>query len=197
MRTKEGDKENDILNGAIKVFAEQGFFSAKIHKIAETADVAAGTVYLYFNNKEEILLKIFDQVWGQWFEIMEKIYKRSDIDSIEKFNSAIDAIFDYFTSNPSLALVFVNEQNRLAANNQYFTKYYDKTIAIIEKVFIDGVKSNIFNENVNVRVFSTFFFGGMRYLLHQWAQDQSRVMLSEIRHNAKLIMLHGVAHCKK
>ena len=193
MRTKEGDKEKDILKAAITVFASVGYFEAKIHRIADAADVATGTVYLYFSNKEKILLKIFDSVWSELFTIMEHIYKRKDITSIEKFNSAIDAIFDYFISNPSLAVVFVNEQNHLAAKSHDFTTYYSKTLSIIERVFEEGVKTGLFNENVNIPVFSSFFFGGMRFLLSQWARDKNKYPLAEIRQNAKMIMLHGVA----
>ncbi len=193
MRTKEGNKEKAIIDAAISVFAGVGYFDAKIHRIADKADVATGTVYLYFGNKEKILLKIFDSVWSELFTIMERNYKRHDINSVEKFNGAIDAIFDYFTSNPSLALVFVNEQNHIASKSHHFTSYYEKTLAIIDSVFEEGVKTGLFNENVTTPIFSSFFFGGMRFLLHQWAYHKNKFALSDIRQNAKLIMLHGVA----
>jgi len=57
MRTKEGNKEQAIVTAAINVFASVGYFDAKIHRIADNADIATGTVYLYFSNKEKILLK--------------------------------------------------------------------------------------------------------------------------------------------
>jgi len=103
---------------------------------------------------------------------MDRIYKRNDMDSIEKFNCSIDAIFDYFASNAALAVVFVNEQNHIAAKNRHFTNYYAKTLAIIDRVFEEGVKNALFNENVTIPVFSSFFFGGIRFLLHQWAHDK-------------------------
>ena len=58
MRVKEGNKREDIIKAAIKVFAKNGFHNAKISKIAEVANVAAGSVYLYFKSKEDILYQI-------------------------------------------------------------------------------------------------------------------------------------------
>ncbi|RPJ78250.1 MAG: TetR/AcrR family transcriptional regulator, partial [Deltaproteobacteria bacterium] len=49
------DKHHKILEAAIKVFAEQGFFRSTISQIAKEAGVADGTIYLYFKNKDDIL----------------------------------------------------------------------------------------------------------------------------------------------
>ena len=60
MRFKTGDKHLRILDSAVKVFAHQGFFKAKVSEIAAEAGVAPGTVYLYFKNKEDLLISIFE-----------------------------------------------------------------------------------------------------------------------------------------
>ena len=59
------DKHNKIILAAIKVFANKGFFSARISDIAKEAKVADGTIYLYFNNKYDILISIFEEEIGK------------------------------------------------------------------------------------------------------------------------------------
>ncbi|MGE5499441.1 MAG: TetR/AcrR family transcriptional regulator, partial [Syntrophothermus sp.] len=113
MRTKEGNKEQDILESAIKIFAETGYHNAKIHKIAETAGVATGSVYVYYKNKEAILLTIFEKLWEKLFFELNTLVQKDEASPVEKLDGMIDLLFDVFIQNPSMALVFVNEQNHL------------------------------------------------------------------------------------
>src|SRR6187200_402904 len=65
-RTGGGDvspvpKRDAILRAAIDVFAERGYFNAQVADVARAAGVAAGTVYLYFKNKDDLLVSIFER----------------------------------------------------------------------------------------------------------------------------------------
>src|SRR5712675_3645443 len=60
-RNGTSGKRESILRAATRVFARNGYFNSKVADIAREADVADGTVYLYFKSKEEILHSIFDQ----------------------------------------------------------------------------------------------------------------------------------------
>src|SRR6266542_5202653 len=54
-------KREAILRAATDVFAERGFFNAQVADIARAAGVAAGTVYLYFRSKDDLLVSIFER----------------------------------------------------------------------------------------------------------------------------------------
>ena len=56
-----GDKRDAILRAAIRTFARSGFFGAQVADVARTAGVAAGTVYLYFRSKDDLLVSIFEK----------------------------------------------------------------------------------------------------------------------------------------
>ena len=60
-KTKENDKRSRILDAAVRVFAERGFFGATVAEIARAAGVADGTIYLYFKSKDDVLLRLFDE----------------------------------------------------------------------------------------------------------------------------------------
>ena len=57
----DADKRVLILDAATRVFAERGFFGAQVADIARRAGIAAGTVYLYFRSKDELLISVFDR----------------------------------------------------------------------------------------------------------------------------------------
>ena len=60
-------KKDAILRAAIDVFAERGFFNAQVADVARSAGVAAGTVYLYFRSKDDLLASIFERTMREAF----------------------------------------------------------------------------------------------------------------------------------
>src|SRR3954451_10237541 len=59
--TPPASKREAILRAAIDVFADRGFFNAQVADVARAAGVAAGTVYLYFKGKDDLLVSIFER----------------------------------------------------------------------------------------------------------------------------------------
>ena len=60
-RRRSDDKRRRILQAAVEVFARKGYFAARVSDIARRAEVADGTIYLYFRGKEDILVCLFDE----------------------------------------------------------------------------------------------------------------------------------------
>src|ERR1700749_4916826 len=56
----EAGKRERILDAAVKVFAAEGFYNAKVSQIAQAAGVADGTIYLYFKSKDDLLIQLFE-----------------------------------------------------------------------------------------------------------------------------------------
>ncbi len=65
------DKRSRILDAATAVFAETGFHASRVQDIAERAGVAKGTIYLYFHNKEELLLSIFQRYFDSLLDLID------------------------------------------------------------------------------------------------------------------------------
>ena len=82
-------------------------------KIAEVAGVGAGSLYLYYKNKANILSQIFDNLWQELAHKQEKMIARTDLTPLEKLDGMIDLVFDMFASNSSLALVYVTYTGKL------------------------------------------------------------------------------------
>jgi TetR/AcrR family transcriptional regulator, fatty acid metabolism regulator protein len=193
MRVKEGNKEKAIQEAAILIFAQNGFHNAKISQIADKAGVATGSIYLYFKNKEEILIKIFENLWEKIINEVENLAHRKDLNEIEKLDAMIDTFFDIFIENTPLTTVFVNEQSYLLQKygRANFT-YYERFNNLGEQIIDDGINKGIFNANLDTKVFRTFTLGGIRNILDLWAQDSNTYKLNVVRQNVKFILKKGI-----
>lgn len=193
MRLKSKEKEENILKAAIKVFARDGFFNAKVHSIADEAKVAAGSVYLYYENKDALLLAIFENIWKKLYEGLLKIYQRDDLSPIDKFDGMIDLVFDVLITNREQAIVFVNEQHHFQIKyKDKFTKYYDKFLDLGEEIVKEGIEKKLFNSNFNIKILRSFVFGGARHLIRTWAHNPKDYDLNEIRQTVKHVLKYGL-----
>jgi TetR/AcrR family transcriptional regulator, fatty acid metabolism regulator protein len=193
MRKKEGNKEEDILKAAIEVFAQAGFYDAKISKIAELANVSIGSIYVYYQNKDDIIYKIFDKLWGSLYYNLEALVNRSDLSMVEKYDAMIDMIFDTFTENSSTAIVIAHEQQRLLLRNkENFTPYYDKFIDLGEKIVKEGIRKKVFNPNIDSNIFRHFLLGAFRDLINSWATAPEEFHLNDVRRNIKFLSKYGI-----
>lgn len=193
MRVKEGNKEKDIVEAAVDIFAKHGFHKAKISQIAEQAGVATGSVYLYFKNKDDILIRIYNSLWEKLYNELLTITRNEALSPIEKIDAMIDLIFDMFTENPSVTIVFVNEQENMnRVSGDKYSLFYEKFLDEGEKVIKEGISSGMFNKNIDLKIFRHFIFGSIRNLLHQWAITPDKLPLNKIRHNFKFLIKHGI-----
>lgn len=193
MRVKEGNKEKDILEAAIKVFAEVGYHKAKISKIAEIAGVATGSVYVYFEDKEDILLQIFSQIWAKLYDELLAVKNNANLSPTDKFDAMIDLVFDVYTENPPLAMVFVNEQSHLQRSAQErFTTFYEKFMNVGEEIISEGIEKGVFSDSLDVGILRYYIFGAIRNLIQHWASDPKKFPLNKIRQTVRYLTKNGI-----
>ena len=193
MRTKEGNKEKDIIEAAVEVFAREGYHNARITTIADAAGCSTGSVYLYYESKEDLLLEIFRRLWQELTTTTAEFVRRTDIGPVAKFEGMLDLFFDLFASNRPLAIVFVNEQNHLVQRGTGdFNPLYERYLALAGEVLAEGRRAGAFNDTIDLKVLLQFAFGGIRNLIHQWASDPERLPLNTIRRNVKAIFKQGI-----
>jgi AcrR family transcriptional regulator len=64
------DKRKQIMEAAVKLFAEKGFHAASISLIAKEAGISKGLMYNYFDSKETLLKEIMDELTNQVMDLM-------------------------------------------------------------------------------------------------------------------------------
>ena len=165
---KVADKHKKIVQAAIKIFAEKGFFSARISEIAKEANVADGTIYLYFNNKYDILVTIFEDEMGKIIARVKHELSLYD-DPREKLRIFARFHLGIVEENRHLAEVI---QVELRQNSKFMREYRNKKFAeylnLISSIVREGQAEGVFRDDVSPGIFKRAFFGAVDEMSRFW-----------------------------
>ncbi|HEX8799995.1 MAG TPA: TetR/AcrR family transcriptional regulator, partial [Terriglobales bacterium] len=117
--TRNADKYQRILDAAVAVFAEKGFFVSRISDIADRADVADGTVYLYFKNKDEILATAINTAFDGFMKTAREQLSNLPTPS-ERLRRLAYLHLEALGSNRNLAVVF---QMELRQSTRFLSRF--------------------------------------------------------------------------
>ncbi|WP_407308619.1 TetR/AcrR family transcriptional regulator [Desulfosporosinus sp. SB140] len=161
------EKYQAILDAATEAFAEYGFFNSQISKIAKLAGVADGTIYLYFKNKEDILISLFQERMGQFInEIHQETAKCQTTQ--ERLMCIIRTHLRYMQENRSLAMF---TQIELRQSNPDIREAISGPLReyfhIIEQVLTEGVNQRVMILS-DVKVGRQMFFGTLDAMISDW-----------------------------
>ena len=164
------DKHRKIIKASTKVFAKKGFFNARISDIAKEAKVADGTIYLYFNNKFDILLSVFEQEIGRLVEQVTALLEKED-DPRKMLEIFIRKHLAEMKKNRNLAEVIqieLRQTNKLIKDyrNNQFSEYLNIVSAIIKK----GQQEKIFRQDILPGIAKRAIFGGLDEISRVWSQ---------------------------
>jgi len=156
-----------IIDAAKKVFAEKDFAKATISEIAGLAGVADGTIYEYFQSKEDILLSI---ATNRLESCLEKVAGAFDIKSPDRrLRRLIKYHFSSFLSDREFLKVFLM---RLLINERFYTskafEIFRSYCRLIEDVVEEGKAAGVFRATVNSRVFRNMFLGAFSHMSMRW-----------------------------
>jgi TetR/AcrR family transcriptional regulator, fatty acid metabolism regulator protein len=167
-KKKNIDKYRCILEAAIKVFAEQGFFQSTIAQIAKEAGVADGTIYLYFKNKDDILVQFYHFKTRQVFERFRDAVGRPAT-AEEKLRCLIQAHLQEFQNDRNMAIVYQAEthQNRPLGREQIkdMAKMYRTIIAEVVEL---GQEEGTIRRDLYTGLVKRFINGAVDEVINAW-----------------------------
>ncbi|MEN8135292.1 MAG: TetR/AcrR family transcriptional regulator [Thermodesulfobacteriota bacterium] len=187
------DKHNKIIQAAIKVFAQKGFFSARISDIAKKAKVADGTIYLYFNNKYDILISIFEEEIGK---IIVEVKRLIDQEEDPRKMLEIFAMehMRMIRDRRNLAEVL---QMELRQSNKFMREYrntkFIEYVDIVSKIIHKGQEMNIFRKDVMPGVVKRAMFGALDETARLWIlSPDNQYTIEEAAQQISTIFLCGI-----
>ena len=165
---KIADKHDKIIQAAIKVFARNGFFNSRISEIAKEANVADGTIYLYFNNKYDILITIFEEEIGKIIANIKNELSKVE-DPREKLQLFAKLHLEIVEKNRDLAEVI---QVELRQSSKFMKEYRNRKFAeylqIISQTIREGQRLGVFRSDVMPGVFKRAYFGALDEMSRFW-----------------------------
>jgi AcrR family transcriptional regulator len=164
------EKRKQILDAAIRVFADHGYHGARVGDIAEHAGVAHGLLYHYFASKDEVLRTIFVENWG---ELVRRFRAVADADepADEKLEGIAKILLRTWRNDPALVTVMVRE---VARSHQLQAQVEDvgEAFAIVQRVIEEGQRQGAFRRDLDARLASWLVYGGLEEVLTGWVLGQ-------------------------
>lgn len=167
-KRKGSDKYYRIIKAATKIFARKGFYTAKISEIAREAQVADGTIYIYFENKDDILISLFEEQMKAVVEGM--VAKISELDDpakkLEVFALTHLQLLEQDKDIAEIIQVELRQSSKFMKEykNENFIQYLD----LIGDIVREGQEKGVFNKDVIPSVAKRAFFGALDEMSRFW-----------------------------
>jgi len=167
-RLRNDDKRRRILQAAVKVFARQGYFAARVSEIARKAGVADGTIYLYFKSKQDILVSLFDEVMA------EHIAKaRHEVAAASGAPAKLRAIAEHHLrvlgENRELAVVFQVELRQSTKFMERFTaSWLQDYFSLVGLVIEQGQREGTLRSDLPRKLVAKALFGMLDEMVTSW-----------------------------
>lgn len=155
MRYKDEHKQNAIINATIRLVNEIGFVASSVSKIAKTANVSPATIYIYYKNKEDLLVSTYINIKKKLSAVMLRDFNESEPirDILKKV--WLNA-YDYISQNPEhfqFAEQFSNSSYISLVPKQEVEKYFEPMIKVLQK----GIQQKIIKD-VSFEILSVYIF---------------------------------------
>ncbi len=154
----------------MRVFAEKGYHTSRVGDIAEEAGIAHGLLYHYFASKEEVLETVFRENWSELLEAFAKI-DAADEPPLDQLAAIAKTLLRAWRDRPDLVRVMVREVAR-SPQLQGQVDEIGEGFRIIQRVIERGQVDGSFRHELDPRLASWIFYGGLEEILTGWVLGQ-------------------------
>ena len=185
------------MEAAVKVFADHGFFQSTVAQIAQEAGVADGTIYLYFKNKEDILIQFFGYKTKQVFSHFRKEVYQAD-NTVDKLRNLIRRHLVEFQNDRNMAVVYQAEthQNSRLVEEQIkeMSKMY---LDIASEIVEQGQEEGTIRKDLYVGLVKRFILGAVDEVINTWIHSKGNYDLVSMADPLVELFLRGIGTVKK
>ena len=166
-----------ISEAAISVFNEYGFHGLRMDRVADAADVAKGTLYNYFNNKDELLLYVMDMKFESIHQEFLNIHS-STVSPPDKLDLIIRTLLTFLEDERGLVIVVIDAEGlSLPVRNSAEAKR-ETLIKIIAGIIEGGIKNGFFRK-FNVIQVAKLVYGAIHASFHIKIRGNDDIRSSE------------------
>ncbi len=167
MASKE-DKSLRILDSATRVFARKGFYNSTIADVAKAAEVAEGTIYLYFKNKDDLLISIFEHSMDLFIQEVSRELQGVQ-DPKDKLKTFLSLHLQLVQKNPELAQVL---QIELRQSSKFMKEYeggkFSEYLNLVRGILEEGQAKGVFRKDLDPRILRRAIFGAVDEMALEW-----------------------------
>ena len=188
---KNKPKYMQIIDAAVVIIAENGYHQAQVSKIAKQAGVADGTIYLYFKNKEDILISLFQEKMGYFVEnIEQKIAGKQT--ATEKLYMLVETHLKILSQDRHLAIV---TQLELRQSNKDLRHKINEVLKgylmLIDKIILEGIENGEFSSSLDLRLARQMIFGTVDETVTSWVMNEQKYNLTDLAKAVHQLLING------
>jgi len=188
-------KPRRILKAAERVFARSGYHQAKVKEIANLASVSEGTIYEYFESKENLIFSISEERFKEQIKVLdEELFEIRD--PLKKFARIIRYYFYLYLTNRDFLniFLFLVEFNRRFYQSEAY-KIFQQYTKILYPILDEGKEQGIFRPDINNRVFKNLLLGGFSHIALRWVILGQDTITDKMQEIEEVITLFSRALC--
>ena len=193
MPSLNNEKHDRILKAALKVFAQNGFYHSKVSAIAKEASVADGTIYLYFKNKDDILISIFEESMEHFLKEVQSQLASIE-DPVEKIQQFIRFHLQILERNQFMAEVI---QVELRQSHKFMKEYvpekFFEYLDLLASVIEEGQQAGVIKKSISPPIAKRIIFGALDEIsLHQVLSKSKKFDVEDAVYQLSEILLNGI-----
>jgi len=189
---RDKPKYKQIVDAAVIVIAENGYHQAQVSKIAKEAGVADGTIYLYFKNKEDILISVFREKMGVFVDNVKEILKK-EISPTEMLAKMIENHFSLLNGDRHLAIVTQLELRQSNKELRYrINEVLKEYLTLLDTILKEGIEKGEFDEKIDIRLARQMVFGTIDETITSWVMNDQKYDLMKLAPEVHRLILNGM-----
>ncbi|GIN91758.1 transcriptional regulator [Siminovitchia terrae] len=184
-------KYKQIIEAAVVVIAENGYHQAQISKIARQAGVADGTIYLYFKNKEDVLISVFQEKMAMFVETINEGIAGKETAS-EKLLVMFESHFKILSADKKLAIVTQLELRQSNKDLRFkINEVLKDYLSVLESILEYGKERGEFAADLDIRLARQMIFGTMDETATTWVLNEHKYDLVALAPKVHKLILNG------
>lgn len=174
------------------MFARYGYHQSTVAKIAREAGVADGTIYLYFKNKDDILVQFFEFKTKQVFERFREDVDRGD-SAVEKLKNLVRRHLEEFQRDRDLAIVYQTETHRLNRRAEVQIKEMSQMyLDLISEIVESGQAGGSIRKDLYLGLVKRFIIGAVDEVINTWLHSGRQYDLVSMADPLVDLFFHGI-----
>lgn len=174
----KGARKEEIIKAAAKLFSQKSYHDVTMDDIAEKVGVAKGTIYLYFDSKENLYLEIMEETYEEIESILERETAKSDPAPV-KLKKILGLIFKFYLQNLDVLRILSRDETHLIREHYEFTEHWRlRRIKLYEKILEKGINEGSFRP-FKTELTALIIFGLVRSVMFYYKSEKNAESIAE------------------
>ncbi|MBS3907862.1 MAG: TetR/AcrR family transcriptional regulator [Syntrophaceae bacterium] len=194
--SKKNLKKQQIIEAAIEVFSKNNFQNSTISQIAQKAEVAEGTIYQYFKNKEDLFFSIPVEKTKDFCRELE-LHLQGITGTFSNIRKFIWYYLYFFKMNPGYGRTLMLEMrvNKSFAKTKAYDSFKNLTDRILE-IIKEGQEEGVIRKDVNIFITRQLILGILEHVVTRWLLKGETYDVLEHYQDVSDLVLHGIGLSK-